>query len=199
MFSDRLKYIRKKLNMTQAQVSRFFGVTQQAVAKWEAALSFPEPDTIARLARYFKVSADYLLGLSDNPHPPGEFAQVKIIGEVKAGYNLLAYEEDLSTAPASVDNAELYRFLTVRGDSMEPFIRDGDLALVKLQQTLYNGDLGVVIYGEDSEATLKKYYYENGVVILMPYNKNYETMVIKGRDLDELYIFGKVIETITKW
>jgi repressor LexA len=81
---------------------------------------------------------------------------------------------------------------------MTPYIREGDLALVRLQGELKNGDLGVIIYG-DGEATLKKYYYSDGAVTLVPFNDAYETITLCGSDLERLIIFGKVVQTSTKW
>ena len=84
-------------------------------------------------------------------------------------------------------------------DSMEPRISDGDLALVHRQSTLENGDLGVLVYGSDGEGTLKKYIQRGNSVILHPFNPAYEELVIKGEELDHLYIAGKVVETKAKW
>lgn len=198
MLSKRLKAIRKERGLTQADIAKQFDVTQQAIAKWEASMSFPDSATIAGLAKFFNVSSDYLLGITDSFYPAGSFSNVKIIGTVKAGYGALADEETLGTAPADVKNAEEYRYLVVNGDSMAPLIREGDLALIRIQPTLQNGDIGVVIY-KDGEATLKKYYYKNGAVVLEPFNDEYKTLTIKGNDLNDFIIFGKVVETTTKW
>ena len=84
-------------------------------------------------------------------------------------------------------------------DSMEPRISDGDLALVHRQNTLDNGDLGVLVYGADGEGTLKKYIQRGNSVVLQPFNPAYDEMVIKGEELDHLYIVGKVVETKAKW
>ena len=61
MFAERLKEARKAKRYSQAEVSRMLGVTQQAVGKWETGRSTPDPQTLARVAAYFKVSTDYLL------------------------------------------------------------------------------------------------------------------------------------------
>ena len=82
---------------------------------------------------------------------------------------------------------------------MEPRIQDGDLALVHRQTTLENGDLGVFVYGEEGEGTLKKYVQRGNSIILQPFNPGYEELVIKGEELEHLYIAGKVIETKAKW
>ena len=198
MFSKRLKTLRKERSLTQIDLAKHFNVSQQAIAKWESDKSFPESRTVAGIAEFFDVSSDYLLGISDALYPAGSFANVKIIGTVKAGYDALAYEEDHGVAAADVLDAEAYRYLIVKGDSMEPYIRHGDLALVKLQETLKNGDLGVVIYG-DGEATLKEYSFKNGIVTLLPFNEDYETIEISGDDLEQFRVFGKVVETRSKW
>ena len=108
-------------------------------------------------------------------------------------------EEDYGKEYACVKDPENYFFLVVKGDSMEPRISDGDLALVHRQNTLDNGDLGVLVYGADGEGTLKKYIQRGNSVILHPFNPAYEELVIKGEELDHLYIAGKVVETKAKW
>lgn len=198
MLSKKLRQLRKENNLTQGDLAARFCVTQQAIAKWEAGGALPETETIPRIAAFFGVTTDYLLDMTDTHTATGQFSSVRIIGTVKAGYNGLAAEEDLGNALAEVKDASAYRYLVVKGDSMAPYIREGDLALVRVQPQLNNGDLGVVIYG-DNEATLKKFYYDNGVVTLVPFNGAYETITLRGRELEKLIIFGRVLETKTNW
>ena len=74
------------------------------------------------------------------------------------------------------------------------------LALVHRQSTLEDGDLGVVVFGEDGEGTLKKFIRRgNAAVILQPFNPEYQPQVLVGEELDQLYIAGKVVETKAKW
>ena len=122
-----------------------------------------------------------------------------MVGTVRAGYGALAFEEDYGKEYASVKDPQNYFYLVVKGDSMEPRISDGDLALVRRQSTLENGDLGVMVYGVDGEGTLKKYLQRGNAVVLHPFNPAYEDLIIKGEDLDHLYIAGKVVETKAKW
>ena len=198
MLSEKLKQLRKERKLTQGELAARFGVTQQAIAKWEAGLAMPEPETISRLAVLFGVTTDYLLDVAGSFAAAGRLASVRIVGGVRAGYDAFAVEEDLGSAFADVKDASAYRYLIVKGDSMAPYIREGDLALVRLQSELNNGDLGVVIYG-DNEATLKKFYRNGGVVTLVPFNSAYEAVTLRGSDLERLIIFGRVVETKTKW
>lgn len=210
MFSERLKEARKAKRYSQAEVSRLLGVTQQAVGKWETGRSTPDPQTVARLAEILDTTADVLLGLqSASAEPRGAVGQrafsrytqcpIPVVGTVRAGYGSLAFEEDYGSEYASVKDPQNYFYLVVKGDSMEPRISDGDLALVHKQNTLDNGDLGVMVYGSDGNGTLKKYIQRGDSVVLHPFNPNYEDLIIRGEELDHLYIAGKVVETKAKW
>ena len=209
MFADRLREARKAKRYSQTEVSRMLGVTQQAVGKWETGRSTPDPQTVARLAEILDTTADALLGLQQAPATAPAVGRnafsryteslVPVVGTVRAGYGALAFEEDYGKEYASVKDPQNYFYLVVKGDSMEPRISDGDLALVHRQNTLENGDLGVLVYGSDGEGTLIKYIQRGNSVILHPFNPDYEELVIKGEELDHLYIAGKVVETKAKW
>lgn len=204
MFPQRLKQLRKEMGLSQKSLSEHLGVTQQAVGKWETGRSSPDPATLARLAELLETSADYLLGISEQPAEPAApslpYAEspIPVIGTVRAGYGSLAFEEDYGVEYACVKDPANYFYLVVKGNSMEPRIQDGDLALVHRQPTLENGDLGVMVFGE-GEGTLKKYIQRGNAVILQPFNPAYEEKVIRGEELNQLFIAGKVVETRAKW
>lgn len=171
--------------------------------------SSPDPATVARIAEILSTTADFLLGLYrpvSNVTTPeerffGNYAEslIPVIGTVKAGYGALAFEEDYGQEYARVKDPSNYFYLVVRGDSMEPRIQDGDLALVHKQDTLENGDLGVLVYGDEGEGTLKRYLQRGNCVVLQPFNPAYNELVIKGEDLNRLHIAGRVVETKAKW
>ena len=208
-FSELLKQCRKQKGISQAELASKLGVTQQAVGKWESGKSSPDPATVARIAEILSTTADFLLGLYrpvSNVTTPeercfGNYAEslIPVIGTVKAGYGALAFEEDYGQEYARVKDPSNYFYLVVRGDSMEPRIQDGDLALVHKQDTLENGDLGVLVYGDEGEGTLKRYIQRGNCVVLQPFNPAYNELVIKGDDLNRLHIAGRVVETKAKW
>ena len=200
MFKDRLKELRKAAGLSQAQLSARVGVSQQAVGKWENGKSSPDPDTLTALAKLLGVSTDDLLGKAPVPSFSLPYAQtgIPVVGTVRAGYGALAYEEDYGTELASVKDPSSYFYLAVKGDSMEPRIRAGDLALVHKQPTLDSGDLGVLIYGE-GEGTLKRYLVRGSSVVLQPFNPDYEELVLSGEELEHLHVVGKVVKTVSQW
>ena len=204
MFPQRLKELRKSRRVSQRALAAALGVTQQAVGKWEMGRSTPDPATIARIADFFGASADYLLGCSGQRQRAAfsaggeQYVSIPIIGTVKAGYDALAFEEDYGSAVADVHNPQEYFYLLVRGDSMEPQISDGDLALVRRQTDVESGQLAVVLI-DGEEGTLKKVIKKDGAVILQPFNPAYPTQVFMGKDLENLQVVGKVVETKRRW
>lgn len=65
IFGERLKDLRLERNLKQKDVAKGLGVSQAAVARWEANLQIPNIDILYKVAIFFDVSADFLLGLTD--------------------------------------------------------------------------------------------------------------------------------------
>ncbi|WP_217581001.1 helix-turn-helix domain-containing protein [Lysinibacillus sp. GbtcB16] len=66
MLSIRLKALRTQQRKTQQEMADLLGITRQGYAKYENNLGEPDNSTLAKLADYFEVSTDYLLGRTDN-------------------------------------------------------------------------------------------------------------------------------------
>lgn len=64
-FAERLKELRLEKGFSQAQLSKATGISQNAITYWENQQRVPNAKAIIILARYFKVSTDYLLGEED--------------------------------------------------------------------------------------------------------------------------------------
>ncbi|MCL1805472.1 MAG: XRE family transcriptional regulator [Clostridiales bacterium] len=218
MIGQRIKSLRKERGLTQGALALRLGLTQQAVAKWESEQSAPDYHMLVKIAAALETRPERLFGsagaadagvpadglqkalgsLEIRQAPPGEGKMIPVLGVVKAGYGLPAEEEELGREPADIGDPSRYFYLVVRGDSMEPGIRENDLALIRKQPTLDDGDLGVVVYG-DGEGTLKRFHRKGDTVALQAFNPAYETLILSGDELEKLYIIGKVVETRTRW
>lgn len=66
MVADRIKQLRVSNNMTQADLAKKLNITRSSVNAWEMGISTPSTAYIVELSQLFKVSTDYLLGLSNN-------------------------------------------------------------------------------------------------------------------------------------
>lgn len=64
-FPDRLWSLRTAANMTQSELADTINASRRSVIKWESGQAQPTCDSIIALSMLFRVSADYLLGLTD--------------------------------------------------------------------------------------------------------------------------------------
>lgn len=64
-FEIRLKELRIEKNLSQASLAECIGVTQKAIDFWEKGINEPKASYIIKLAKFFGVSSDYLLGIED--------------------------------------------------------------------------------------------------------------------------------------
>ncbi|MBP3205723.1 MAG: transcriptional repressor LexA [Lachnospiraceae bacterium] len=119
-----------------------------------------------------------------------EVVNVPMVGSVAAGQPILAVEniENYFPIPSEFMPNEQTFMLRVKGESMiNAGILDGDLILVRQQQTARDGDMVVALV--DDSATVKTFYRENGYFRLQPENDTMDPILIHG----ELRILGKVI------
>ena len=58
-----LKQLRKQNGLTQAQLAQELQVHQTAVSQWECGRTYPDRETIVKLAAFYHVSADVILGI----------------------------------------------------------------------------------------------------------------------------------------
>lgn len=66
MFSERIKELRKSLGINQVEFGHRLNVTKQCISNWENGNIQPSIDMLIKIAETFSVSADYLLGLTNN-------------------------------------------------------------------------------------------------------------------------------------
>lgn len=65
----RLFELMEKTKTTQTQLAQAIGASQGNISDWKKGRSFPKSDVLAKIADYFDVSTDYLLGRTDDPSP----------------------------------------------------------------------------------------------------------------------------------
>ena len=65
LFSLRLKELRKEKKLSQQQMARYLNIKQQSYARYELNTSEPSFEMLVEIAKFFDISTDYLLGLTD--------------------------------------------------------------------------------------------------------------------------------------
>ena len=111
---------------------------------------------------------------------------IPLLGTVTAGVPILATQQiEDYIALSGVSGANLFA-LHVKGDSMiNAGIFDGDIVVVEQTPVAENGDIVVALIND--EATVKRFYKENGQFRLQPENDKYEPIIV-----DECAVLGKV-------
>lgn len=66
VYGERIRELRQAEKLSQAQLAEKTGLSQSSIAAWEVGQNVPNANAIIILAKYFVVTSDYLLGLSDN-------------------------------------------------------------------------------------------------------------------------------------
>lgn len=65
-FGETLRLLRKSHSLTQKEFGAKIGLSKAVVSKYETGMGYPSFDILVRIAQYFRVSTDYLLGVSCN-------------------------------------------------------------------------------------------------------------------------------------
>jgi transcriptional regulator with XRE-family HTH domain len=60
---EKIKFLRKKTNITQDKLAEYLGITPQAVSRWESETAYPDIETLPAIANFFNVTSDELLGI----------------------------------------------------------------------------------------------------------------------------------------
>ncbi|TKN13791.1 helix-turn-helix domain-containing protein [Enterococcus sp. VV15] len=119
-----------------------------------------------------------------------EFVDIDWYGCASAGTGEFIFDsKEVISLPKKQVPLEADFCLTVNGDSMEPVIYDQDYIFVSKQDTLFNGNVGVVIV--DGEAFIKKVFFEDDKARLQSFNKKYKDIIVD--DSNDFRIIGKVV------
>lgn len=200
---NRIRYLREELGLSQAEIGKILGITSQGIGLYENEKRDIPTDFLIKLASFFGVSTDYILGKTNtrienikNYIVDDVPTKIPVVGKISAGLPILATEniESYEYAPSIyIKEGFEYFYLRVNGDSMNLKFNDGDLLLVQKQDNLENDEIGVILV-DGMDATVKKYKYENGLVILSPMSTNTDHIVqiYNPKDIN-IKIIGKVV------
>jgi len=206
-FSVRLKTLRKSKNITQTELGKILNISKSAVAMYEVGAREPNFELLQKIAEYFNVSVDYLMGKEDSPQinsfdifsipgiQPVKTKKLPILGSVACGEPIFA-EEEFEGYISADENLKADFCLHAKGDSMiGAGIEDGSIVFVKQQPTVEDGQIAVVLI--DDEATLKRVYFdnENQQLILHPENRNYKPIIVRKNQIEngQVRILGRAV------
>lgn len=204
LFSKRLSEMMQRENINQVELSRIIGVSESTVGKWILCKSMPRMGIIQKLADHFHVGKSYFLEeTSKDSSPTGRGVRIPVLGRVVAGIPLDAIEEiiDYEEIPKSMAATGEFFALQVKGDSMLPTLKDGDVVIVKKQPTVDSGDIAIILVN-GNEATVKEVKESPGGITLIGHNVAvYTPQFYSNEEIKSLpvQVLGKVVEMRRKF
>lgn len=196
---DYIKELRLSRGYSQEQLGKLLGVQRAAVQKWECgAVQNLKRETIKKLSEIFGVPASSFVDSERNETG----VQIPVLGYVRAGIPMTAVENIIDYEEISQEQARTGEFfgLVIKGDSMEPRMAEGDVVIVRKQETVDNGDIAVVLVNGD-DATVKKFYRTDAGIKLVSTNPIYDPFFYTPDEVDNLpvTIIGRVVELRAKF
>ena len=192
--SELIREYKEKTGFSDSEIARRCGVSRSTVMRWSNG-------DIQRVSSEAMSKLSELFGYNIEPQLKGMDISMRlpVLGYVKAGYDLLCEENWLGEEEVSLaDRKKGDYYLKVTGYSMIGCgIMDGSLVLVQKTSSISNGDIAVVLIGE--EVTVKKVYIKNGLLILEAANPNTPGRIFTQQEVTSLpvQIIGKVLSCKT--
>lgn len=197
----------------QRDFAKAIGVSASMVSQWRMGITKSYTRRLPQIADALGTTTEYLLtgngpkqkravSDSDTALPKGAehidlgtFHRIPILGRISAGLPLYAEQHIEGYTLTDLNGGAEYFALRVSGDSMNAArIQDGDILIVRRQEEVENGEVAVVMVG-DEDATVKRFYATGSTVTLMPQSTNpthqpqiYDTTTTPIR------VIGKVVE-----
>lgn len=189
-FKEYLKKYKEKMGVSNEYIASQLGVNRSTVTRWlKGDTKVTNPEVIKKLSFILGVDVESLINSEERYEKP-------VLGEVKAGYDLLIDENFEGYEQVTQD--DYYRgdfFLRVVGDSMSgAHIHDGDLLYVKKCNDVPSGTIAVVLINR-CEVTVKKVIKKEGLLILEPANPSVDVRYYSQEEVESLpvEIIGKAL------
>lgn len=195
--------LRVRAGMQQKEVAIAVGVSRPTVSEWEHGKKDPSGDRVLKLAELFDVDPAIILGYKIGetditPQASSSAIRVPVLGTIPAGIPIEAIQDvlDWEELPAEMGKGgKEYFGLRVTGDSMYPRYEDGDVIILRRQETCESGqDCAVMVNNDD--ATFKRVRIHEDGITLVPINPAYEPRFFTCKQVAELpvRILGVVVQ-----
>lgn len=116
-FGETLKKLRLEKELNQVEFAKIFNIAKGTVSNWENNNRFPDKEMLNKLADFFEVSVDYLLGRTNEQSPPTTTPSL-------TKKELLDIEKEALQMIENIDNADVIEFCgTPADDDDKEFLR----------------------------------------------------------------------------
>lgn len=198
-FASRLKHAMNIRQLKAVDLCNKTGLSSALISQYLSGKFEAKNDKAYLLSDALRVSPTWLLGFSDNmfgdDSPTTHKSSIPVLGVVPCGTPIEAIEDIVDWIDVVPSQAKDHFGLIAKGDSMAPYILDGDILIVKQAPIVDSGKIAIVkVNGDD--ATCKKVLITDAGIILLPLNSTYKPRFISAGDCQQLpvSIVGEVVE-----
>lgn len=204
MFYDNFVRLCNEKGQKPTPTAKEIGFSSAALVKWKNGTT-PRGSALQKIADYFGVTVNDLL--TDTPSPSklhreqGE--KIAVLASVGAGIPLEAintFDQDDPDSWEEISKLDAargeYFALRVRGTSMEPLIRHGDIVIVRRQEEFNDGDIVIALVNGDEGVCKLLEYRNNGGIALISLNPDFPPMTFSAEQIENLpvRIMGRCVE-----
>lgn len=213
MLSTWQKIIKNKMQITgetQESLSEKLGVSQGSIAHWLSGRRKPDTDTISILMKAVGLKEIVLNadGSASDLSSPKERSinsfQVEILNvtasagigylnsDVQEVIKLIEYNSDQAKILFNGASENNLKVINITGDSMQGTFDSGDSLFVDVSRTTFEGD-GIYVFTFGRSLYVKRLQFIKDRLIVISDNKSYREWEISEKEMDQLYIHGKVM------
>jgi repressor LexA len=208
VFSKNLRKLIDKKGIDQRVLADYLETSEMSVSNWVNGNKYPRMGNIQKLADYFGVKKSDLIEDNENKQVYTSSVYNYFPTSVSAGLPTIAepvasYETEKITVPDSVmgkwaGDKDIY-MMRVNGESMNRIIPNGSLIAVKPIEPHNLKDGDIVVYSDDFDYAVKRYYRDDSRLIFRPdSNQSGFYDYITDTDNSNLKIHGKVVVYIVE-
>lgn len=196
IMGNNIQMYMNKMGIERRELAKAIGVPYSSLTDWINGNTYPRIDKIEKMARYFGIEKADLVE-EGSKRKEVTSTRIPVLGRVAAGIPIDAIENiiDWEEIPTEMSRHGEYYGLVIRGDSMEPRIYNGDVVIVKKQDTAESGSIVIATVNGD-DATCKRYMKYEHSIALVSLNPKHPPMVFSEDDVDKMpiAIWGIVVE-----
>lgn len=203
IMAENLRYYIQLSKKTQKEICKDLNFKEMTFSDWVNAKTYPRIDKIEKMAQYFGIEKSDLIEKRKRTVSTTTSILIPVLGRIVAGEpidaitDIIDYEE---ITPRMAQKGKHFA-LVVKGNSMEPTLREGDVVIVRQQPTVENGEIAIVLVN-GNEATVKEVKEAPAGITLIGHNVAVYTPHFYTREQIEslpITILGKVVELRRKF
>ena len=202
---EKIKEARIKKGLSQTELAEQLGYkSRSSINKIEVGGRDIPRSQIVKIAQILDVTPAFLMGWEDDK-PNAEIVsageniyKIPVFSSVSAGFGAYACSDVIDYMHLFIANpADVPEMLCIKvtGDSMYPKIEDGDIIVVRKQDSVDSGSIAVVLV-DGEEGFVKKVIYDNEIIELVSINPEYAPKIFKGAEVLRVRVVGIVKQVI---